>query len=104
MRANARRSDIICRFGGEEFLMVMPGTSLEAALKRANEILQKCTRITIVHEEQMLQVAMSLGVATYPEHGQEAEEIIIKADKALYKSKQNGRNQVNAWENQEVRF
>ena len=104
MRTNARRSDIVCRIGGEEFLMVMPGTSLAAALKRANEILQKCTRITIVHEEQMLQVAMSLGVATYPEHGQEAEEIIIKADKALYKSQQNGRNQVNAWENQDVRF
>ena len=77
---------------------------MEAALKRADEILQKCTDMTIVHEEQMLRVAMSLGVATYPEHGQEAEEIIIKADKALYKSKQNGRNQVNAWEDLEFRF
>lgn len=105
MKSSARSSDIICRFGGEEFLMVMPGTSLEAALKRAHEILQKCTDLILHHEEQPLKVAMSFGVATYPEHGQGAEEIIIKADKALYRSKQKGRNQVNAWvENSEIEF
>ena len=97
MKANARSSDIICRYGGEEFLMVMPGTSLEAALKRAEDILHKCTNIIVAHEGQTLKVAMSLGVATYPDHGQEAEDVILKADKALYKSKQNGRNQVSAW-------
>ena len=103
MKDNARSSDIICRYGGEEFLMVMPGTSLESAVKRAEEILHKCTNIIIAHEGQALKVAMSLGVATYPDHGQEAEEIIFKADKALYKSKKNGRNQVSAWVENSVR-
>ncbi|MFN8433031.1 MAG: GGDEF domain-containing protein [Anaerolineales bacterium] len=94
MKTHARSTDFVCRYGGEEFLIVMPGTPANAAIKRAEEILQKCTDTIIVHEGKNLQVAMSLGVATYPDHGQEFEEIIIKADKALYISKQNGRNRI----------
>jgi diguanylate cyclase (GGDEF)-like protein len=97
MKNNARASDIVCRYGGEEFLLVLPGTPLEAAAKRAEELRQKCAQIIIQHEEQALSVTMSFGVATYPAHGSEAEEIIIKADKALYQSKNAGRNRVTVW-------
>lgn len=104
MKANARSSDIVCRYGGEEFLLVLPGATLSSALKRARELLQKCTGTIISHEGQGLRVGMSLGVATFPDHGQEAKELITKADKALYISKQNGRNQVNPWvENLEIK-
>lgn len=97
LKTNSRSSDIVCRFGGEEFLMVLPGTPLEAAVKRAEEIREKCMQIAIYHEGKTLQATMSFGVATYPDHGWEAEEIIIKADKGLYKSKENGRNLVTVW-------
>ncbi|GAB4499816.1 MAG: hypothetical protein OHK003_17260 [Anaerolineales bacterium] len=70
---------------------------MEAAVKRAEKIRQKCTQITISHEGKTLQTTMSFGVATYPDHGWEAEEVIIKADKGLYKSQKNGRNLVTVW-------
>jgi diguanylate cyclase (GGDEF)-like protein len=93
IRNHARGPDIVCRYGGEEFLLVLPGTSLDSAAKRAE--------LVIRHEGKDLKVTMSFGVATYPDHGQEAQEIIIKADTAMYQSKHSGRNQVTVWsENQ----
>jgi diguanylate cyclase (GGDEF)-like protein len=94
---HARGSDFICRSGGEEFLMVLPGVTTTIAKKRAEMIRKKCAAITVMHEGKQLQITLSLGVATHPDHGQEAEEVIIKADKALYKSKRSGRNKVTGW-------
>ena len=98
MRKNARSSDIICRYGGEEFLLVMPGTTEEAAMKRAEELRRKCAEFIFQYYGAALQVTMSFGVATYPVHGCIAEEVIIKADKALYLSKDAGRNRVSVWQ------
>lgn len=103
MKKHTRDSDIVCRYGGEEFLLVFPGTALASAARRAEEIRQQCAEIIIQHEGIDLNVTMSLGVATYPTHGKEAEEIIIKADKALYQSKQSGRNRVTAWVDENIK-
>ena len=92
-----RKSDTACRYGGEEFLLVLPGITLEDAAKRADEIRLECANIRIPHKGKPLQVTVSMGVATYPLHGKESEEIVIKADKALYVSKQNGRNRITLW-------
>lgn len=94
---HTRGSDIACRFGGEEFLLVLPGIGQDSAVKRAEEIRQRCTELVIDHAGQALSVTMSFGVACYPDHGQTADEIIINADKAMYQSKQMGRNKVTAW-------
>ncbi len=102
MKKHTRDSDIVCRYGGEEFLLVFPGTALASAARRAEEIRQVCTEIIIQHEGKDLNVTISVGVATYPTHGKEAEEIIIKADKALYQSKQSGRNRVTAWVDEKI--
>ena len=70
---------------------------MDFAVKRAEEIRLKCAEVSIQHEGQALRVTMSFGVACYPDHGQAADEIIIKADKAMYISKNRGRNKVTAW-------
>ena len=93
-----RQSDFVCRYGGEEFLLILPDATLEDAAKRAEEIRQKYADIRIPHKDTSLHGTISMGVATYPVHGEEAEEILIKADKALYISKQNGRNQITLWD------
>ena len=92
-----RKSDTACRYGGEEFLLVLPGTTLEDAAKRADEIRLECAKMNIPHRGRKLKVTTSMGVATYPLHGKKPEEIVIKADKALYVSKQNGRNRTTIW-------
>ena len=94
---NARGSDITCRYGGEEYLLVMPGMTREFAMKRAEDLRQICTQIRISYEGQELGITVSFGVATYPSDGKDLDIIIGWADKALYQSKQNGRDQVTAW-------
>ena len=95
--SHTRKTDIACRYGGEEFLLVMPGTSVKSAARRAEGLRVECTQIKVPYESQELSVTLSFGVASYPTHGQGAEEIVIKADKALYKSKRSGRNRVTVW-------
>lgn len=99
MKRFTRSSDLICRYGGEEFVLVFPKADQDAALQRADEIRQKCSEIIIPHEGHALSVTMSFGMAVYPDHGDDPEQIIIKADKALYLSKQAGRNRVTVWQN-----
>lgn len=101
LKKHARGSDIACRYGGEEFLLVFPGTSLELAHKRAEEIQQNCAALSIQHEGKNIAVMLSFGVAAYPDHGKQWEQIIVKADKALYQSKCNGRNQVTVFRDEE---
>jgi diguanylate cyclase (GGDEF)-like protein/PAS domain S-box-containing protein len=96
IKQHIRGTDFVCRYGGEEFLLIMPGADALAAQKRAEEIRQKTEEARIEHDGKQLSVTLSLGFATYPEHGS-ADEIITLADKALYHSKHTGRNRVTAW-------
>jgi diguanylate cyclase (GGDEF)-like protein/PAS domain S-box-containing protein len=95
---NARGSDIACRHGGEEFLLILPGATAETALKRAEEIRQKCEQISILYKGLHLQVTISIGLAIYPQHGKVMSELMTKADRAMYHSKHIGRNQVTIWD------
>jgi len=98
LRNRKRKSDVACRDGGEELLLVLPGTSLEDAVKRAEEIRRAYANTTLPGRGISKKVTISMGIATFPLHGEESEQIIIKADKALYMSKENGRNRVTVWE------
>lgn len=93
-----RGYDIACRYGGEEFLLLLPGTSAQTAFERADELRSLCSKTTITHQGKELGASLSFGIATYPSDGLEGEVVLIKADRALYKSKENGRNRVTAWE------
>jgi diguanylate cyclase (GGDEF)-like protein len=96
--SHIRGYDFACRYGGEEFLLVMPGTTRKVASRRAEVIRKKIESIRIPRGKKLLKVTVSIGVATYPISGKAAEEIVIKADKALYRSKRSGRNRVTVWD------
>ncbi len=86
--------DLAFRYGGEEFLIILPSTTLELARKRAEAL---CTgvREMPIHDTKVQEgVTISLGVASFPEHGTSAEEVIAAADRALYRAKMEGRNRV----------
>jgi diguanylate cyclase (GGDEF)-like protein/PAS domain S-box-containing protein len=94
---HTRGSDIACRYGGEEFLLVMFGTNLDVAVKRAEQFRLECASEILGHMDRKISVTISLGVAVYPEHGEILDEVLNNADRALYISKQRGRNRVTAW-------
>ena len=100
LKRNARGSDIVCRYGGEEFLLVLPGADSKAAAVRAEDIRRKCEKLVMLHDGDRVRVTTSFGVATFPLHGLQPDEVIVKSDKALYLSKNNGRNRVTVWENE----
>ncbi|NJP07916.1 MAG: diguanylate cyclase [Chloroflexaceae bacterium] len=95
LQHNTRGDDIACRYGGEEFTVVLPCASLENAWKRAEELRIGIEMLMVVHQEQPLgAVTSSLGVAVFPVHGTTADALIKAADQALYQAKQSGRNRV----------
>lgn len=92
-----RREDIACRYGGEEFLLILPEAPLEATLSRAELLKEAMGQLQIDHQGQILgPLTTSFGVATFPEHAQNWEDLIRAADRALYQAKQRGRNRVEA--------
>ncbi|MEO0824585.1 MAG: GGDEF domain-containing protein [Cyanobacteria bacterium J06639_16] len=90
-----RRQDIFCRYGGEEFLLMLINIDKSTALLRAESIRQFVEQHVLkIGSHQVDQLTVSIGVATYPEDADAYEELIQKADKALYRAKELGRNRV----------
>lgn len=98
---NLRMGDISCRYGGEEFTVMMPGASLEKTLERANFLLNQIGEMDVISDGIRIRITASMGVSVYPEHGSSGEEALIHADHALYLAKRQGRNQVVVYQNQE---
>lgn len=90
-----RGEDIPCRYGGDEFILILPDASREVARTRAELICDHARKIHLVYEGQSLMpVTLSLGVATFPEHGVTSTEILRMVDAALYRAKSEGRGRV----------
>ena len=95
LRENLRRSDIPCRYGGEEFALVLPDSSLEDTIQRVEQIRVLVKALEVRHGEQILDtVTVSVGVAVASEHGTTARELLGAADAALYAAKQEGRDRL----------
>lgn len=95
LRQETRNSDVACRYGGEELVVVLPDTPLSAGVSRAGQIRQAVEKLSVVIEGQSLGiVTISIGVASTRDYGYEAAAILHAADEALYAAKKAGRNRV----------
>lgn len=93
-----RKSDLTCRYGGEELVVLFPETRLEDALDLADRLRLAIKELALEHRGQPLgPVTVSVGVATCPDDGKTAAELLRAADIALYHAKATGRDRVSAW-------
>jgi diguanylate cyclase (GGDEF)-like protein len=91
---NIRKGDIVCRYGGEEFLMILPGATISSAAQRAAAIRVGVEQMIIDYNGKSLRITVSIGTAAYPDHGATPDAVIKAADDALYLAKDSGRNRV----------
>jgi len=92
LTSHSRRGDIVCRYGGEEFLMVLSNTSTETARQRADQWRVYFQEHPAEYLGQRLPATLSAGVASFPIHGENPDELILAADRALYHAKAAGRD------------
>ena len=90
-----RGSDVACRYGGEEFILVLPEATLEVIRQRAEQVRLEVRRLRVEFEGQPVeQITISLGIAVSPLHGVTTETLLKAADDALYRAKNEGRDRV----------
>ncbi len=92
LRASIRDSDFAGRYGGEEFIVVLPNTSVEGAVRVAELLRGAIGEIKVASVEQ--RIGVSVGVAALPEHAADTAGLVRSADRALYSAKSNGRDRV----------
>jgi diguanylate cyclase (GGDEF)-like protein len=95
LSVHIRASDILCRYGGEEFVIVMPGLDVEAAHSRAENWRESIERLVIESPKGLFHVTASVGVAVCPIHAGDVEGLLRAADDALYAAKRDGKNRVS---------
>jgi diguanylate cyclase (GGDEF)-like protein len=98
LKESSRKDDVVCRLGGEEFVIALPTASLELAVQRAEEIREKTSRMKVKFQNQTIPVTVSIGVSVFPTHGKTQEELLQNADLALYQAKRGGRDRVVAYD------
>lgn len=98
--AQVRGSDVVCRHGGEEFVLVLPGASLERAAARAGSILQGLRNLSVDtrNGSRIARITASFGVAAAPDNGWSSDGLLREADRALYRAKSLGRDRVECAE------
>lgn len=95
LQKSVRKSDMVFRFGGEEFVVLLHGANSEKALSIAERIRQEVANEEIsIYGDTKISVTISCGVATVNESIRDVQELIDKADIAMYKAKQSGKNRV----------
>jgi diguanylate cyclase (GGDEF)-like protein/PAS domain S-box-containing protein len=95
LRQGTRADDVACRYGGEEFALILSHANAEAAATRGQLLREGLTHLAVQHAGQVLgSVTVSIGVATFPDHGESAGALIKAADDALYRAKREGRDRL----------
>lgn len=103
LQRQVRSNDVVCRYGGEEFTLILPAATLAITRERAESIRHAVRDLRLYHAGQALgSLTLSLGVAAYPEHGGNGEAVLRAADMALYQAKRSGRNRVIVYDELEA--
>jgi diguanylate cyclase (GGDEF)-like protein len=95
LKTHVRSEDVACRFGGDEFVLILPDTSAELGAQRAEEM-----RIAVGHEEMQYHshllrpMTLSFGIATFPANGRTSKDLLRASDTALFRAKSEGRDRV----------
>ena len=90
-----RGDDIVCRYGGEEFTVILPEASPESCYQRAEQLRDAARQaVAQIHGQALDRVTLSIGIASFPEDGSSGEALLRAADSALYRAKQEGRDRV----------
>jgi diguanylate cyclase (GGDEF)-like protein/PAS domain S-box-containing protein len=92
--SHTRGGDVACRFGGDEFLLLLPETSFEAALRRAQELREAVEGFEGAHTGVAVRITVTVGVATFPDHAGDMGSLVSAADEAMYRAKREGGNAV----------
>lgn len=92
LKASARGSDIVCRYGGEEFLLLLPDMTLEVTQKRAEHLRATVAEMQVESEVGIVRVTASFGVAAFPGNGCSGDDLVRSVDEAMYSAKAAGRN------------
>jgi diguanylate cyclase (GGDEF)-like protein/PAS domain S-box-containing protein len=96
--ARNRRGDFVCRFGGEEFVVVMPNMPVETAYQRAQELRAALNSMRVPYGRFHLTMTISMGIASYPANGMDRESVLRSADRAMYAAKQAGRDHIMTYD------
>ncbi|MGH7461635.1 MAG: GGDEF domain-containing protein, partial [Longimicrobiales bacterium] len=104
LKTHIRGEDIACRYGGEEFTLILPDTSLEDSRQRAEQLREAVQHLHLPRPHQHSAISLSVGVASFPEHGMTIEALLHAADAALYRAKAEGRNRVVVAPNPDSQF
>ena len=97
LRAVVREIDVVARFGGDEFTVILPQTGAPGARVIAERLRQRIASTRFLQAHGLsVRLTASFGIATYPEHGRTAEELVARADQAMYAAKDAGRNRIAA--------
>lgn len=104
LSSSIRQSDIALRYGGEEFIILMPNTNFKDALILSNRIRLKVKSTPLSKDGIKLNISISGGLAVYPTHAKTANELIYSADRALYSAKGAGKNNIKVFKNENRHF
>lgn len=95
VRQALRNEDILARYGGDEFVIILPETDLEGASQIASRVLAAVTSMALPHEDGApIKATVSIGLAVYPDHAQDSKDLFLFADTLMYKAKGEGKNRV----------
>jgi diguanylate cyclase (GGDEF)-like protein/PAS domain S-box-containing protein len=92
--SQSRQGDFVCRYGGEEFVLVMPNINLDFARERVGALHRTISSLYIPFGRYSIHITVSMGISAFPIHGEKKEELLRAADRALYAAKNSGRNRV----------